>query len=96
MDSQQPALVTAVDNKSLKKTNSRSSSESLRNEKVEKEVDAASIHSAKALDEEEKKPSIYRKYRPFILGFIALVILGWWISSIVLKGTRRRWYTPFS
>jgi len=33
----------------------------------------------------------YERLRPFILVGIALVILGWWISSIVLPATRHRW-----
>jgi CNT family concentrative nucleoside transporter len=33
----------------------------------------------------------YERLRPFILVAIALVILGWWISSIVLPATRHRW-----
>lgn len=33
----------------------------------------------------------YQRLRPFILVGIALVILGWWISSIVLPATRHRW-----
>jgi len=34
----------------------------------------------------------YERLRPFILVGVALVILGWWISSIVLPATRHRWY----
>jgi len=37
------------------------------------------------------KPTFYQKYRPFILGATAAVILGWWISSTILKATRHRW-----
>ncbi|KAK1229188.1 hypothetical protein PQX77_007760 [Marasmius sp. AFHP31] len=37
------------------------------------------------------RPTFYQKYRPFILAAVAAVILGWWISSIVLKATRHRW-----
>ena len=33
----------------------------------------------------------YKRLRPFILVGIALVILAWWISSIVLPATRHRW-----
>ncbi|KDN38550.1 hypothetical protein RSAG8_09439, partial [Rhizoctonia solani AG-8 WAC10335] len=39
----------------------------------------------------ERQYAIYQKYRPFILGAVALVILGWWISATVLKATRHRW-----
>ena len=34
----------------------------------------------------------YARLRPFILGGLALLILGWWISSIVLPATRHRWF----
>jgi len=44
---------------------------------------------------EEEAPSrgqtFYAKYRPFILGALAAVILGWWISSLVVTATRKRW-----
>ncbi|KAL0956128.1 hypothetical protein HGRIS_002294 [Hohenbuehelia grisea] len=33
----------------------------------------------------------YAKFRPFILGGVALLILGWWISATILKATRHRW-----
>ncbi|KAK0476601.1 Na+ dependent nucleoside transporter C-terminus-domain-containing protein [Armillaria novae-zelandiae] len=41
--------------------------------------------------EEDETPTFYQRFRPFILGAVAMVILGWWISSIVLKATRHRW-----
>ena len=34
----------------------------------------------------------YERLRPFILASLALLILGWWISSIVLPATRHRWF----
>lgn len=34
----------------------------------------------------------YQRLRPFILAGLAMLILGWWISSIVLPATRHRWY----
>ena len=34
----------------------------------------------------------YQRLRPFILAGLALLILGWWISSIVLPATRHRWF----
>ena len=46
-------------------------------------------------DEEEIKEhswSSYERLRPFILAGLALLILGWWISSIVLPATRHRWF----
>ena len=36
--------------------------------------------------------SSYERLRPFILVGLALLILAWWISSIVLPATRHRWY----
>ncbi|PFH52021.1 hypothetical protein AMATHDRAFT_74522 [Amanita thiersii Skay4041] len=39
----------------------------------------------------ERRRALYKKYRPFILGALAAVILGWWISATVLKATRHRW-----
>lgn len=41
--------------------------------------------------EKRRKHERYMKFRPYILGAVALVILGWWISSTVLKATRHRW-----
>jgi hypothetical protein len=34
----------------------------------------------------------YQRLRPFILVGLGLLILAWWISSIVLPATRHRWY----
>ena len=34
----------------------------------------------------------YARLRPFILVGLALLILAWWISSIVLQATRHRWF----
>ena len=34
----------------------------------------------------------YERLRPFILVGLALLILAWWISSIVLPATRHRWF----
>lgn len=42
-------------------------------------------------DTKERSWTSYQRLRPFILVGIALVILGWWISSIVLPATRHRW-----
>jgi len=46
-------------------------------------------------DVEENKGhswSSYDRLRPFILAGLALLILAWWISSIVLPDTRHRWF----
>lgn len=41
--------------------------------------------------DEEQSPELYSKIRPYILTAFALLILGWWISSTILKTTRHRW-----
>jgi len=46
---------------------------------------------AEAQQAKEQRRSFYARYRPFILAGVAVVILGWWISSIVLPATRSRW-----
>ncbi|KAJ7078885.1 Na+ dependent nucleoside transporter C-terminus-domain-containing protein [Mycena belliarum] len=38
-----------------------------------------------------RRDTAYSKARPFILTGLALLILGWWISSTILKATRHRW-----
>ena len=45
-------------------------------------------------DSEENRgySGYYERLRPFILVGLALLILGWWISSIVLPETRHRWF----
>lgn len=48
---------------------------------------SSSIH-----EEEEKKPSFSERYKHFIRAGLAIVILGWWISSTVLPATRPRWF----
>ena len=40
----------------------------------------------------ERSWSSYERLRPFILVGLALLILAWWISSIVLPATRHRWF----
>ncbi|KAI5123866.1 hypothetical protein M0805_005683 [Coniferiporia weirii] len=39
----------------------------------------------------QRKHELYMRLRPFILGGLAALILGWWISATVLKATRHRW-----
>ncbi|KAF8747678.1 H nucleoside cotransporter, partial [Rhizoctonia solani] len=78
---------------------------SVTDEKRDLEVESGSIshdkhHDVKHViahdnDEAERKReerrARYAKYRPYILTGVALVILGWWISSTVLEATRHRW-----
>ncbi|EKM53892.1 uncharacterized protein PHACADRAFT_257377 [Phanerochaete carnosa HHB-10118-sp] len=78
---------------------SRTSSASLHKEKVadpEMQVskDAASDVSSPAQNSEEEPSAFTRlctRFRVPILIALALVILGWWISSTVLQATRHRW-----
>lgn len=39
-----------------------------------------------------RRQHFYKRFRPLILGLVAAVILGWWISSTILTATRHRWY----
>ena len=57
------------------------------------DVETAIITDASE-DALHKKKSLvnYAQLRPFILTGLALVILGWWISSTVLQATRHRWW----
>ena len=50
-------------------------------EKDEMEVEA----------DRDRRHALYQKFRPFILGGLAALILGWWISATVLQATRHRW-----
>ncbi|KAJ7594748.1 Na+ dependent nucleoside transporter C-terminus-domain-containing protein [Mycena floridula] len=59
--------------------------------KKESQQPTADVEMVKDDKEEEQAtgPSFYTRFRPFILGATALVILGWWISAMIL--TRYRW-----
>ena len=63
---------------------------------VHKQTNPAEVEKgAHQEDAEETKGHSWTSYdrlRPFILVGIGLVILGWWISSIVLPATRHRWF----
>lgn len=60
-------------------------------EKAQKDVH----HDGEKEEVEEEDVSgltkLYRRYRPLVLAALATVILGWWISSTILKATRHRW-----
>ncbi|KAL5528280.1 hypothetical protein ACEPAF_7416 [Sanghuangporus sanghuang] len=78
---------------------SDSGSESLHKGAVDDPIDKEQQILAQeiAKDEEEvehdrqRRHELYMKFRPYILGLTAAVILGWWISSTVLERTRHRW-----
>ncbi|KAF8904390.1 Na+ dependent nucleoside transporter C-terminus-domain-containing protein [Gymnopilus junonius] len=52
------------------------------------DVELLSDSNVQAHDSYEQ---FYSRARPVILTALALLILGWWISSTVLKATRHRW-----
>ena len=66
----------------------------------EKKFEDAEKAIVVAQDAEEDRPeTFYTKNRPYVLGALALLILGWWISATILPATRPRWYlnkTPFA
>ena len=41
--------------------------------------------------ESQTRRAFWAQYQPFILAIVAAIILGWWISSTILKATRHRW-----
>ena len=101
MASEQPALVTAVEKSGpLKRQSSRASSSSITKEKIDKvPSNDPEVFVQNTPNDDDEKPKglwsrFYGRYRPFVLAFVALVVLGWWISATVLKATRHRWYTP--
>ena len=55
---------------------------------VAKEIahDEAELEEAKA-----RQHALYTKLRPYILGGLAAVIIGWWISATIMHATRHRW-----
>ncbi|PSR73877.1 hypothetical protein PHLCEN_2v10297 [Hermanssonia centrifuga] len=71
------------------------STSSISNEKVvdpETQVAKEVLHDEAEIDEADSRHhSYYAKLRPYILGGLALVILGWWISATIMKTTRHRW-----
>lgn len=80
----------------LKRSRSASNS-SIRKEKASNEQDQELGRVEKDEDEDHnvsqmRREVIYQRLRPFILGGLAALILGWWISSTILEATRHRWY----
>ncbi|KJA27731.1 hypothetical protein HYPSUDRAFT_1095193 [Hypholoma sublateritium FD-334 SS-4] len=72
----------------VKRTTSQSSGSSLK----EKDVSEPAVYLSKDPESDEKSGEESKsKYRPFILGGLALLILGWWVSATILKATRHRW-----
>jgi concentrative nucleoside transporter, CNT family len=60
---------------------------------AQQEVLLANANADREGDENQAaREARYRRFRPFILAALVVVIGGWWISSIVLPATRHRWY----
>ncbi|TFK44547.1 Na+ dependent nucleoside transporter C-terminus-domain-containing protein [Crucibulum laeve] len=92
MASAQPPLVSVVDHTPVQRTRSRST-ESFTKEKAVRDPEVL-LAKDSITDEEaqrERRHAQYLKARPFILGGLALIILGWWISATIIKASRHRW-----
>ena len=72
----------------------------LEEKKLRSSSSVHSINRAAELDAKEERDieeqqtrrrSLWKRYRPFFLAALALLILGWWISATVLPATRHRW-----
>jgi len=72
----------------------RTSTEYFTNEKHPANPDGLGVLSPIA-DEEadpgQRRHKLYLRFRPYILTGLAVAILGWWISAMILKATRHRW-----
>ncbi|KAH7888642.1 Na+ dependent nucleoside transporter C-terminus-domain-containing protein [Phlebopus sp. FC_14] len=63
---------------------------SLSDEKEKQPFEVGGTHVPEE-DDQSKRAVLYKKLRIVVLAALAVLILGWWISSIVLKATRGRW-----
>jgi hypothetical protein len=66
----------------------------------EKQVDARAIEEATPHGEDDAEKSKaqgwYQKYRIFILCGWIVIVLGWWISSMIVPGSRHRWVSDIA
>lgn len=60
------------------------------NVEAKRDRDMTDLEAPSTSVEDEKAKN--RRYKPYILTGLALLILGWWISATVLEDTRHRWY----
>jgi len=67
------------------------SSGSLKEKSEKQAVDEEQVYLAKDDEPTEEEVPFTTKCKPFILGALALLILGWWISATILEATRHRW-----
>ena len=84
------ASAAAPTERVLEKSASQSSSASIRNEK-EKETPPSGDAEALVVDDEGDSSRRHSLVRVLTLVGLALLILGWWVSSITLHATRHRW-----
>ena len=80
----------AVPTEAVLETKSSHSTASIRNEK-EKETPSHGDAEALAVDDEGESSRRHSLVRVVSLVGLALLILGWWISSTILHSTRHRW-----
>ncbi|THH05816.1 hypothetical protein EW145_g4516 [Phellinidium pouzarii] len=91
----EPALITdASPTRRLTRTGSSVDS-TRKSEPADKEQQIFANELAKDQEEvehdREHRHELYMRFRPYILGGLAVLILGWWISATILKATRHRW-----
>ncbi|KAF8629114.1 hypothetical protein AX17_005700 [Amanita inopinata Kibby_2008] len=89
-----PLTDTEITQSNVVKRTGSHSSESFADEKEKSPVDVpvTMVKDSEAQGVQvDKRKALYANIRPLILAGLAAVILGWWISSIVLKATRHRW-----
>lgn len=90
-----PALfagTSQADNSAQRKTFQSTESFSEKEKSHARDPEVLIKDADEEVDESRKRRQIvYRQLRPYILGGLATLILGWWISATVLKATRHRW-----
>ncbi|EIN11958.1 hypothetical protein PUNSTDRAFT_142157 [Punctularia strigosozonata HHB-11173 SS5] len=93
-----PEYVAPAAGEAVQRKASRSSSSGYDDKEKQVPQTEAEIHDARVNEDEEeveearsRRHELYQKFRPVILGALAALILGWWISATVLKATRHRW-----
>ncbi|KAJ7874704.1 Na+ dependent nucleoside transporter C-terminus-domain-containing protein [Mycena olivaceomarginata] len=87
------APAPAISNEPVQRKGSRST-ESFHEKQANPAVDHEAVLAKDSEEVEEdrtRRQNLMHKLRPFILGGLALLILGWWISATILKATRHRW-----
>jgi len=86
-------MASAPDGHSSSSVRRAPSSSSASTKEKKTEDPEQNVYVEKDVEESELKvtQSKTTKFRPYLLAALALLILGWWISSTVLKATRHRW-----